>query len=1778
MKKVIGLKLFILFFAFIASLADVKAQCPTVTTVHLDLCDNQGDSVAALNVLAGVTDNGGGIAWFTAPTGGVNLSPPAGQTSILSQHLQTGNYTYYIDNASGDCGSRIAVTVNRVGYPNATNFMGLCLEGQTHATVANLIAVGNQVRWYTTSTGGTPLNPTDEVIGGTTYYCSQIHPVTGCETRRKAVHVYSAKVVNPPAADFEQKFCNDPDNPPTISDFVINASTPAVRWYLGPFTSTPIANINNYVLQNNVTYYVSGYDMPCETETRTPIKAILQPLNNAGESADVFICDFNLPQLVPTINLIDYLGGNPDHTGNWTGDLPVTNGDLGTIEITNLLFDHVYNFTYTVSTSNTCPPDMATIKFRVVETKNPGQNGVVPAICEDSVDLVDLFTYLGPNAQAGGTWSPAMASGTGVFNPQVDTFTTYTYSFNDGCSPSATVVVTKQLKKNPGQDAEAHVCPTKPPVNLFTFLGGNPQVGGTWEPPLASGTGFFNPVVDAYGDYTYTFNDGCSETATVTVIPIDIKNPGTSGVVPAICPTTPTIINLFDYLGGTPDVGGVWIPALASGTGIFDSTVDAFGVYTYSFNDNCSPTATVTVTSQVMYNPGVSAVVGPICPSSNVLIDLFAELGGTPDVGGTWVPPLASGTSMFNPQVDAFGVYTYTFNDGCSEESTVTVLREDVPNPGLDASLVICLGQTSGVIDLFDVLGGTPDTGGVWTPPLASGTSIFDPTVDPLGDYVYSFNNACSLDATVSISEQSIKNPGTDGVVGPICPVDTNLIDLFTFLGGTPDTGGTWSPALSSGSSVFDPQVDAFGVYTYSFNDGCSPTATVTVNFADVPSPGTDGVATICSVNPTVIDLFTFLGGTPDVGGVWTPTLASGTGVFDPAVDSYGTYTYTFNNNCSLEATVTVQQQIAKNPGVSANVPVCPSNTDLIDLFTYLGPDAELGGTWSPAMASGTGVFNPQTDSFTTYTYSFNDGCSLTASVTITSQPVKNPGQDNSVSICSDNTNIINLFTLLGPQAQIGGTWSPALASGTSFFDPTVDAFGVYTYSFNDGCSPTASVEVINIPVKNPGVSATTPPICPLQTTLVDLFVYLGVNAQTGGTWSPAMASGTGMFNPAVDPYTTYTYSFNDGCSPTASVTVVRRTVRNPGTDETITLCSTETILVDLFPLLGPQAQTGGVWTPPLSSGTGVFDPQVDTFGDYTYSFNDGCSTTATVTIVKIEAKNPGESAILPEICENSTDLIDLFEFLGSTAEAGGTWSPALASGTSIFNPQVDAFGLYTYSFNDGCSQDSRILITSTPARNPGESAVIEVCPNSTDLIDLFALLGSTAEQGGTWHPSLASGTNMFNPQIDTFAVYTYSFNDGCSFTSTVTVNAQPIQNPGVSITTEVCPRSGVLTDLFELLGPTAEVGGTWSPALASGTGVFNPDVDAFGTYTYSFNDGCSLSATVTITEQQVMNPGQSTDYNYCEGSTALIDLFALLGSTAQVGGTWSPALASGTNMFNPQVDSEGLYVYSFDDGCSLTATVQMIKVNIKNSGTSVVTNPICASSGTTIDLFDLLGGADSGGVWTPALASGTSIFDPSVDSFGVYTYSFNDGCSPEATVTVVEQQVFNPGVSTEVHLCENGHELVDLFALLGSTAEQGGTWSPALASGTNMFNPKVDAFVEYTYSFNDGCSSEATVMVIPRTDCELIIPDGFSPNGDGINDTFEIVNIRDLYPNFTIEIYNRYGNVLYKGNASLPDWDGKASNVVYGNEGVPVGVYFYILNYNDGQTPPKQGRLYLNK
>ena len=1549
------------------------------------------------------------------------------------------------------------LTSVRAQCPTVTNNLQSLCDVQS-VLVGDLEAIdnGGGIVWYDSPTSTTPLSNSESLISGEDYYADD--NTGSCGTRARVdVVIYKA-----PMGDPFQGFCLDDPTLATVGDLVATGNN--VQWYLSASGGIPL-NDSDILIDDTI--YYADQENP-DTGCRTSRLSVLVKVGNTPVPTGDMVQQFcTTPEYTPTVGDLIASG-----TNNWYISLfsalplplntPLVNGQ-----------------TYYATTLD--PPCESTgrLPVLVILDNGPeaGENGTLE-ICEDNTTTtVDLFTILGGTPDTGGTWSPSLNSGTGVFDPNVDADGEYTYtvSSNNSCpDDSATVTVISAPAPNAGENGTLELCSIDDPVDLFDSLGGTPETGGVWSPTLASGTGIFDPNVDIATSYTYTVAGTvpCPDaTATVNVTVAPYKDAGEDGAI-NLCSNEQSV-DLFNSLGGTPETGGVWTPTLNSGTGVFDPNIDAEGVYVYSFPNNSpcpNETASVTVTVSDMPDPGANSTI-EICSNDLSTINLFNSLGGNPDTGGIWSPALSSGTDIFDPAIDPAGAYTYSLvgTEPCPDAlAVVNIIINEEPNAGTDTTIDICSNDDA--IDLFDSLGGSPDSGGTWSPTLTSGTGVFNPNMDAPGTYVYTVTGTfpCSdVSASVTINVTPFLNAGTDSAI-TLCENDGS-VDLFESLGGTPDIGGTWSPALASGTGVFDPNIDAAGSYTYSFsgNGECpNSSATITVSLLTEPDAGLDATLNLCNVSTTQ-DLFDSLGGTPQPGGTWSPTLASGTGVFDPNTDPEGIYTYTINSACGISsASVTISITDANIAGTDGAVQLC-STDSVIDLFNNLGGSPDTGGVWTPTLTSGTGVFDPNIDSPGVYTYTISNSgteCpddSATVEVSVLNEP--DAGNDGTMNLCNISETI-NLFDGLTGFPDAGGTWSPALSSGSGVFTPGVDPEGVYTYTVTNACgSSSASVTIAFLDTNDAGLDGTIE-ICTNDST-TDLFDSLGGTPQSGGTWSPALASGTGIFDPNVDAEGVYTYTVSGtSICPADSATVTVSISESPdaGIDGTINLCTfTETL--NLFDGLTGTPDTGGTWSPALSSGTGSFDPTVDPEGVYTYTVVNSCgSSSATVTIT---ISVPNDSGTDGSIVFCSTDTAqDLFDSLGGTPQSGGVWTPTLASGSGLFDPNVDTEGVYTYTVSSDTSfcpeSSSTVTVSFAQEPNAGEDNNLNLCSDITDVENLFDSLGGTPDTGGVWSPTLSSGTGVFDPTIDNPGVYTYTVTSvECGTTSSASITVSIIETPDVT--------------------------------------------------------GLSMSL-----ENNVICLGLEDAIVNITGATQLDDgeysiVYQLSGSNVSVNTIPVTVVGGSTSFIIPQIllENPGItfvtinQLFVLDQNCSaFTDNVVPVRLKIELAPT-----PQLITNGSEFCLED-----------EPTISDLTNNI---LDYTSVVWYDQPEDGTPYADSDLLEDgKVYYAAIVTQYN-CESITRL------------------------------------------------EVTVSLISCIR-ELLIPDGFSPNGDDVNDVFDILNLNELYPNFKLSIYNRYGNILYEGNINSPKWDGTGK----GSTLLPVGVYFYILEFNDGEREPLQGRVYLSR
>lgn len=113
----------------------------------------------------------------------------------------------------------------------------------------------------------------------------------------------------------------------------------------------------------------------------------------------------------------------------------------------------------------------------------------------------------------------------------------------------------------------------------------------------------------------------------------------------------------------------------------------------------------------------------------------------------------------------------------------------------------------------------------------------------------------------------------------------------------------------------------------------------------------------------------------------------------------------------------------------------------------------------------------------------------------------------------------------------------------------------------------------------------------------------------------------------------------------------------------------------------------------------------------------------------------------------------------------------------------------------------------------------------------------------------------------------------------------------------------------------------------------------------------------------------------------------------------------------------------------------------------------------------------------------------------------------------------------------------------------------------------------------NEHCYS-ITSFLLYSINCPLTVYNYVSGNGDGINETFTIKGLRDVFVNFELSLYNRWGKLIWTGNNQTPDWDGLSNQGQRLDNGYSAAsTYYYILHLNDESYPePISGFLYFNR
>ena len=223
-------------------------------------------------------------------------------------------------------------------------------------------------------------------------------------------------------------------------------------------------------------------------------------------------------------------------------------------------------------------------------------------------------------------------------------------------------------------------------------------------------------------------------------------------------------------------------------------------------------------------------------------------------------------------------------------------------------------------------------------------------------------------------------------------------------------------------------------------------------------------------------------------------------------------------------------------------------------------------------------------------------------------------------------------------------------------------------------------------------------------------------------------------------------------------------------------------------------------------------------------------------------------------------------------------------------------------------------------------------------------------------------------------------------------------------------------------------------------------------------------------------------------------------------------------------------------------------------------------SSGTYSHIFQSVKGCDSTVVLTltvkPQLTSTINVSICNGEAYmfggldlwteGTYyrTVSGSTGCDSTTTLYLTVNDTYNDTIFATINKGES-------YSFNGSSYSESGLFTVTL----NTLN---------------GCDSIIN-LILTVNELAVDIPQGFSPNGDGVNDNFVIDGILN-YPGNTLEIYNRWGNLVYKTADYQNNWDGTSTgSMTIGNTPLPPGTYFYLLNLGD-YSKVSTGYIYLTR
>jgi gliding motility-associated-like protein len=1176
-------------------------------------------------------------------------------------------------------------------------------------------------------------------------------------------------------------------------------------------------------------------------------------------------------------------------------------------------------------------------------------------------------------------------------------------------------------------------------------------------------------------------------------------------------------------------------------------TINSAGTYSVTVTDANGCVASDEIIIGISPAPDATiTAAGPFCSSDSPINLTAATAGGT--WSGDGITDAVNGT--FDPSAANIGDNSLTYSltvGACSDSDNITIVIQSAPDATISAAGPFCSSDSP--VNLAAATGGGTWSGDGITDAV-NGT--FDPSAANMGDNSLTYSltvGGCSDSDNITIIVQSAPD-ATISAAGPFCSSDSP-INLTAVTGG-----GTWSGdgITDAVNGTFDPSAANIGdnSLTYSLTvGGCSDSDNINILVQSAPDATISAAGPFCS-SDSPINLAAATG-----GGTWSGDGITDAvnGTFDPSAANMGDNSLTYSltvGACSDSDNITIIVQSAPDATITAAGPFCSSDSP-VNLTA-----ATAGGTWSGDGITDAvnGTFDPSAanigDNSLTYSLTVG-GCSDSDNITIVVQSAPDASISAAGPFCSSDSPI-NLAA-----ATEGGTWSgdgiTDAVNGT--FDPSVANIGdnSLTYSLTvGGCSDSDNITIVVQSAPDASISAAGP-FCSSDSP-----INLAA-ATAGGTWSGDGITDAvnGTFDPSAanigDNLVAYTVS-SGLCSASYQIIISVLNPPNAEITEPAPLCSNDS------PIILEAQTSGGVWSGLgiTDENLGIFDPAQANLGNntITYSVSIGsCSATDDVIIIVMQAPDATISEVGP-FCSGDSP-INL-----TAATLGGMWSGdgITDAVNGSFDPSAANIGInninYTVS-SFSCTSNSSTQIIVEEAQDVYITSALNYCESSVDLV-LTANI-----TGGTWSGNgiLNQNTGLFSPITAGIGVHQIHYEIGSGVcNSEFYAEVEVHSNPDIILISINEPSCYGFSDAsIQLSSSMPNLTYLWSNS-ASGSSVNNLTA---GEYLVTVTDAYSCSAVESFIVSQ---PEELSIVNVAQTD---------VGCNADQLGSISITVAGGTSpysyLWNYQANTSpglnnipaGNYTVTVVDNnfCELVRQFQIQQVadlsldisvhNISCFGYSDGKIEISVTGGTSPYIYSTV---------SNSFSSSSSQMQNLAPGEYFITVMDNNSCSADTSVVIAEPHRLELSVSVTNTSCIGNNDGEIEVYVYGGEAPYLYTIDGIVLDSPYLLGLSQGYYVVGVID-NNECVHQIPNIVIKDTQEDCIrIPNAFSPNADGINDTWIIENI-DLFPYAVIKVFNRWGQQMFESLGKDDPWDG-----TYNGKLLPTGSYVYIVNvYEIGKS-----------